>query len=97
MKLKLSTLSESMSRSESVNDPNDIPPKRLARSLLAAGLMLLVDEVSSPLDLIDDDDLEESEPNASGSERIGAAKRCDPSLPTQKQKLPNFIFIGSSR
>jgi hypothetical protein len=67
-----------------VNDPNDIPPNRLARSPPAAGLMLLVDEVSPSLNLVDDDDLEESEPYASSPERIGAAIWYDPSFPTQK-------------
>jgi hypothetical protein len=84
MKLRLSMLSESLLRSECVNDPNDIPPNRLVRSPPAVDLMLLLGEVSPSLDLVDEDDLEESEPHATGPERIGAAIRCDPSFPTQK-------------
>jgi hypothetical protein len=74
-----------------------MPPNMLASFLLVAGLMKLGGEISSSPDSNDDDDPEKSESAANGPEKIGTARRCDPSFPTRKWKLPNVISIGSSR
>jgi hypothetical protein len=69
----------------------------LASLPLVTGLMKLDGEISSSLDSSGDADPDKLESAANGPEEIGIARRCDPSFPTRKWKLPNVISIGSSR
>jgi hypothetical protein len=60
------------------------------------GLVKHDGEISLSPDSMDDvNDLEDSGSAADGPEKIRAKKRCEPTVPTRKRKLPNVISIAS--